>query len=470
MSWVLFLSGFTLFLTSLSIRHYWFQTSAWDLGIFDQAIYLISEGLAPISSLLDFHILGDHGALVLYPIALLNKLIPSIYLLFIIQSASLASGVFPLERIGKRKGLSRSAIFTSQVVLILYPIVFNVAIFDFHPEVIAFPIILEILNILEDRNRRNNNKLFLLIFFTLTCKISMSLLMLGIGVWLILKKEKSLGIKISILSFASLIFLGCLLIPFFGGESASITRHLDKFGGNNLNTINLFSLEFIVKIILQVFSLENIEYIILIFLPVTYLLFHNKIKKILFIIIPFSPLFFINILSINPALKDLIHQYSLFLVPFICVAVQDSLVPSINGINGYPKFAQRKIKIIIISWTIISFLFLSRIFFFFGPFHEHFDTTKSRREAINLIPKTSSVLTTNDLVPHLSRRRIISITNYESLDEINTYEYILLDIDKPGWSSSKELLKEITDKIKSSKRWEIIYSNGPILLYKKNIS
>ena len=62
----------TLFLTiASSLRHFWFHSSSWDLRIFEQAIYLISKGIEPISSLLGFHILSDHGALVLYPLAFL---------------------------------------------------------------------------------------------------------------------------------------------------------------------------------------------------------------------------------------------------------------------------------------------------------------------------------------------------------------------------------------------------------------
>lgn len=44
-----------------SLRHQLFHSAAWDLGIFDQAVYLISQGQSPISSFLGFHILGDHG-------------------------------------------------------------------------------------------------------------------------------------------------------------------------------------------------------------------------------------------------------------------------------------------------------------------------------------------------------------------------------------------------------------------------
>ena len=66
-----FFVSFLILSFASSLRHFWFHSSSWDLGIFDQAIYLISQGQKPFSTLLGFHILGDHGALVLYPLGFL---------------------------------------------------------------------------------------------------------------------------------------------------------------------------------------------------------------------------------------------------------------------------------------------------------------------------------------------------------------------------------------------------------------
>ena len=86
----LFISN-TLFLTlASSLRHFWFNSSSWDLGIFEQAIFLISKGHEPFSSILGFHILGDHGALILYPLAIFYKIFPSTYFLFFLQSSALS--------------------------------------------------------------------------------------------------------------------------------------------------------------------------------------------------------------------------------------------------------------------------------------------------------------------------------------------------------------------------------------------
>ena len=46
-------------------RHQLFQSNVYDLGIFDQWFWLISQGHPPISSTTKVHVLADHGAWVI---------------------------------------------------------------------------------------------------------------------------------------------------------------------------------------------------------------------------------------------------------------------------------------------------------------------------------------------------------------------------------------------------------------------
>ncbi|WP_425354774.1 DUF2079 domain-containing protein, partial [Limnoraphis robusta] len=62
-------STIILFICS-SLRHALFQSNAFDLGIFDNGIYLISQGQEPFVVFRGLHILGDHGAWILYPLAI----------------------------------------------------------------------------------------------------------------------------------------------------------------------------------------------------------------------------------------------------------------------------------------------------------------------------------------------------------------------------------------------------------------
>ena len=87
------------------VRHGLFQSTAYDLGIFDNAIYLISQGQEPIVQFRGLHILGDHAAWIFYPLALFYLIYPSVYWLFFLQAIALASGGLATWQLAKQVGL-----------------------------------------------------------------------------------------------------------------------------------------------------------------------------------------------------------------------------------------------------------------------------------------------------------------------------------------------------------------------------
>ena len=464
---IFFLSGFFLYTSASSLRHFWFQSSSWDLGIFDQAIYLISQGENPFSTLLGFHILGDHGALVLYPIGYLSKIFNSTYFLFFLQGIALSSSIFPLEKLSKFNKLNKNLVRASFLSFLMYPVIFNISIFDFHPEVLALPLILDVFVSFKINNIYPLRKLFLKIFFILTCKITNSFLIFGLGIWLIIKRFYQLGLSIVIIALLWFYFIGTKLIPYFGGENSNIIRQAGKFGiERELLTWDINSIfTVIIRLLMQLFNISNLEYLLFLILPVVYLLMHRDRLKILTNLIPFSPLLFLNLVSNISPMKDLVHQYSLFIVPFLSVSVIETIGSSCTGLVQYPLWFKAKAPKIIILWSIFTFLIFSRLTFFFGHFHTHFDSFRSRKEAISIIRPSSSILTTNDLVPHLSRRKSIEFTNSKSSINFNDFDEILLDLKKPGWNSTLNYVDNIYSKLKSSNLWETRYEKDGIVLF-----
>jgi uncharacterized membrane protein len=140
LTWMIAGSALLLFACS-SLRHALFQSNAFDLGWFDQAVYLISQGQNPIVSIGGFHILGDHAAWIFYPLALLYKIYPDVHWLFAVQAIALAIGALPTFHLARQAGLKESVAIAMAAVYLLYPLVFNVNLFDFHPEVIALPLL-----------------------------------------------------------------------------------------------------------------------------------------------------------------------------------------------------------------------------------------------------------------------------------------------------------------------------------------
>jgi Predicted membrane protein len=90
--------------TASSARHALFQSTVFDLAIFDQAIYLISQNQTPFSSLMAINIWGDHASFIFYPLALLYKIYPDVHWLFLVQAVSLALGAWPSWSLARQAG------------------------------------------------------------------------------------------------------------------------------------------------------------------------------------------------------------------------------------------------------------------------------------------------------------------------------------------------------------------------------
>ena len=54
------------------LRHYLLQSNAYDLGLFDQWIWLTSKNIPSYSSMTGLHMFADHGAWTLYILSLIH--------------------------------------------------------------------------------------------------------------------------------------------------------------------------------------------------------------------------------------------------------------------------------------------------------------------------------------------------------------------------------------------------------------
>lgn len=262
--WMIIVATLILFAAS-SLRHFLFQSTAFDLGIVDQAVYLISQGQEPISSLLGFHILGNHVELINYLLALPYKIYPSVYWLFLIQSLALSLGGLFTWHLSIHAGLTKKQSIAMVVVYLLYPLVFNVNLFDFHREVIAVPTFLAA--VLAARLKKPVWFCFCVVLI-LSCKAVLSLTVTAMGLWLIFFEKRRLLGAIAILLGTAWFFIATqLVIPFFsGGEAGAVARY--SYLGNSVLEIaqNLVFQPWL--IIGTLFSLENLGYLVLLFSPI----------------------------------------------------------------------------------------------------------------------------------------------------------------------------------------------------------
>ena len=290
------ISTLILFVCS-SLRHAFFQSNALDLGIFDNALYLISQGEEPFVEFRGIHILGDHAALILYPLALLYKIYPDIHWLFAIQALGLSIGALPTWYLARHAGLKETQATAIACAYLLYPLIFNINLFDFHPEVIALPAILAA--VLAAR-LEHLGWFCLAIILILSCKAVLSMTVAAMGLWLLVFEKKRLcGAIAMILATAWFAIATQSIIPTFSGAEAAAVSRYDFLGDSVIEiAINLFLKPTV--ILSRMFTLPNLEYLTLLLLPIIWGLSPQHLTPL----IGSSPILFLNLLTDYQPQKD----------------------------------------------------------------------------------------------------------------------------------------------------------------------
>jgi uncharacterized membrane protein len=442
-------AGAILFICS-SVRHWLYQSHGYDLGWFDQVIYLISIGQNPIVSFGGFHILGDHAAFIFYPIALFYKIHPDVHWLFAIQAFALASAGLPLYYLSLQAGLNRHQATTIVFAYLLYPLVFNKCLFDFHPEVIAVPCFL--IAVLVARSKKII-AFILTILAILSCKSVLSLTVIAMGAWLILFEQRRIHGSIAIaLGLAWFIVSSQYIIPAFSGaEPAALSRYSYLGGSIAEITRNLI---FKPNLVLgKIFSTDTLEYLVFLSLPLAW----GLSPKYLAPLVSTIPMLMMNILSTASTQRNLVHQYSIPILPFLFVAI-------VGTIAADRAFLKTRRNILI--WSAIAFILFSKVGYFWSTYLSSIDTNPATTIAIGRIKDSGAVLTTGEISPHLTHRPVIKLTfNENAAIDLKPFKYVLLNERHPGWNSDLATVQNIRSRVENSQQFNLDYKQDDVYLF-----
>ncbi len=128
---------------------------AFDLGIFQQAVWLMAQGETPFVTVRGMNILGDHFTPILYLFVPFYRLWAHPFWLFLGQTIALAAGAFPLFRLALRT--TGQPLFAALLAVgyLLHPALFTMLLFDFHPVLLAVPFLLWAMEAMEDGRWRS---------------------------------------------------------------------------------------------------------------------------------------------------------------------------------------------------------------------------------------------------------------------------------------------------------------------------
>jgi len=453
--WAAIIIYIVIFGVVTSLRHYNFQTQAWDLGIFDQVVWNIAHGNG-MSTTLEF--VQNHFAVHMSPILFLLApgylIFPSPYFLLILQTLALALGAWPLYLLTKSRFVA--------ITYLLYPSLHWVNWFDFHPIAFLVPAFLAAFYFAEKR-RWGLMSLFLIL--AASAQEDAVLVIAFFGIYLIFRTSdvprtsdvQKIGFLILFFSAAYFLISTKFIMPYFGGGLLRIDRYVQL--GDSFPEIlkNLFIHPFL--FINTIFQWQKFVYLFWLFLPVAFLPLLAPREWILLL-----PGLAQNLLTNYAPQFAGIYQYDSALIAGIFIAAAYGLKKAIGLFAGFA--VATPIAGLIIT-AFLAFLIRSPI----SPFNFPAELFKksARAEAfqkmIERVPENASVVAHTQIVPHLSLREKIYMLGYEPTLEP---DILLIDgSDYFGFGSPEFFASHIQKYADSGKYSVEILNNRYYILKKK---
>ena len=427
-----------------ALRHWLLQSNAYDLGLFDQWAWLVSHGLPPISSMEDVHLLADHGAWMFYWSGLLYWFHPSIHWLLASQALTLSLTAIPLWMLASQAGLTRRLCWFSCLLWWLQPLVFNVNLFDFHPETWIMPGLA--LAIWCQRQKRFGAWVALLVLM-LGCRDGLVLVTLGLSLSLLIQRRWRWAIVGAGLSGAWILLLSKWLYPWFrNGEGPKAAGRMFSHLGDNFGDI-LFTL-----ISQPWLAFTHIDlgggafYLLVLVLPT--LPFWRR--RSLLILSAAIPLLLVNLNAEASSYRTLIHHYSLPLAVLSVTAAIDGL--ALQTRTAFPWKG--------VIWAVALWIALAKPWFFTGPYLNRVTMVGDAQQAISKLTPQDRVLTTSYLVPQISQRQHVAFAKQSQSKQAfdDGWNVFLLNPSQPGWGSKKSIQKRLLHQAKerswNCKSWD----------------
>jgi len=430
---------YTLIFSFVTIlRYYAFKATGWDLGIAMQVLWNTIHG-KPFyytyepSTVPSNNLLALHFPLLFLLIAPFYALLPRAETLLVLQSATLGFGAIPLYMLAKRVLKQRFPALALVIVYLLYPPLHGINWFDFHTEAFLVPFLLLVYYAIESSKIR---LLYISVALALSTIEHAPIIVTSVLLVKLLKmfKTEKMRAHLTILTTLSIIyFIIAINIPTILGLSG--TRESSTFRvqmwidwGTSPPEIALNVLKNPLQALIYMATPPyKILYIPAILAPVAFLPLFDFLE-------------FLPILAwVVPALLSKSQPFDTYLSiygqypSFIVAQVFASTIYGIRKLsNNYTsvKMAKRILVPGLVFSLFLSPLGLASIvaekqgntFLAFPKISEHEVLLK---KVVDLIPPDASVLTQNNILPHVSNREYVYGND---LPKNIIPEYVLIDI------------------------------------------
>ncbi len=262
-------AGLFVWLAALSLATARSLEGTVDLTAYTQAAWNIREGNSPVLTVTDgVHLLAQQAAFAFYPMVGVTFVLPIIPGLLVLQSAILAVAVVPLWRIARRlANLHVGAAGTLVFVYALYPVMHNLNLDGFHPEVIGVPGLLAASYFALNGRWR---WFALCAVVVMASRADFGLAIAGIGGLLIVEGRRRAGLATIVAGLGWTLVAALFVQPHFGDGSFPHLEAFDAFGSSPAG-VAWGMVSHPVDVLSRLFSEQNFSLFVTLFAPVVFL-------------------------------------------------------------------------------------------------------------------------------------------------------------------------------------------------------
>jgi uncharacterized membrane protein len=253
------------------LSHADFRTYGFDIGIYDQGIWLLSRFHDPFVTVRGLNLFADHSSFILLFIAPLYRLWDSPVVLLVTQTLALGLAAIPLYLLARDLLGSVWLGVAVGSVFLLNPAIGWTNLENFHPESYEVPFLTTALYFMVRRRWR-----WFLVFtaFLLLVKEDVPLLVLPLGIYIGLRYKARVGYYVAFGAIVWLVLELFVIMPLFG-EGGSVYWGRIPFGGPTGLLKTVFSDP--QAVLAYVWQYERVDYVIILLATLAFLpLLHDR--------------------------------------------------------------------------------------------------------------------------------------------------------------------------------------------------
>ena len=373
------ISAYAIYFSCTTVQiHRGLGTSAYDFGLYDQGIWLLSQGKTPFVTLMGRNLFGDHTSFILLPLVPLMWVFSSTSLLFVVQTVVIASGAIPVYAFARKQLESDALGCMFACTYLLYPTVSWTNVENYHPDSFLGLFIAVALWAALSRKWR---WYICAVLLALLVKEDVVLVVAPIGVWVALRRDVRIGVATVVGAIGTALFCFLVVIRDLTGTAFRNSWRI-PFGGVGGFLKTAFTSPG--KLLRYLTSDGRVTYLMQILLPTGGIFFIAPSVALVGSVVLFA-----NIVSTFYYQYQIQYHYSLVVAPILVFG-------NVYAIARLGKSARRKAALVIGVASIVSALVLAPL-----PF--------ARNQLQKFPPSSPAVAAAHELFDKISSNAVISV-------------------------------------------------------------